>query len=174
MAKQQNSYGLDLPQWLNVPQAAELAECSEKTVRRRAKRRTYRSRYVKGEFGDELLVHLGDVLKGVHPSRLKKMQAQAHEKTAACAPTPGQDGSEKTPAAGGLTGNVGQNLDDRTILKVLIVDDSKEAAAMTAKALKGRRAEVVGIAQDGVTALEMVLILPLFEFLYNLFIYNML
>jgi len=142
-------------EWISVGQVVDLLEVSDKTVRRRIAAKRYRSKYVKGKFGDELRVSKEDVLKDVHTFE-----------------TPGQGEISQEESEGyvGTSGHLEEQREDESMreqnaaiaiekpqnLRIVIADDSDAMVKFLNNLLQKLKVEIAGVAKDGVKALELI------------------
>ncbi len=139
--------------WLTVKEAVDLTGACDQNVRRRAWKKQYRSRYVKGDHGDELRFRTADVLKDVEGSRSNLIQEISIINTV------GKDRDPRQVPTGdscpeGEQVHVTERLQD-SWLKVLIVDDSPIAVRQITTILQELGAEVLTV-EDGEKALDVM------------------
>ena len=143
-------------EWISIKQAIDISGFSEKTIRRRIDAKKYRSKMVKGKFGDERRVAKEDVLMDVRTLKTPGQRVVTPEKSERCGDTPGQSETPNEEGSGREPAHIVPLKPQAQPLRVVLADDSDEMVAYLHRQLQKLKVEIVGAAKDGISALELV------------------
>jgi CheY-like chemotaxis protein len=141
-------------EWICIKQAVDLTGTSEKTLRRKAKSKKFRSKYVKGKFGRELRFAKEDVLKDVQAVRPSGHDAVSLIVPEGCDTPPGQPGTTPLEPVEGKASASSPITSPPAPLRVILVDDSEEMIKFLISLFGKMKAEIIGVALNGPSALE--------------------
>ena len=143
-------------EWISLKQAVDISGLSEKTIRRRIDAKKYRSKMVKGKFGDERRVAKEDVLMDVRTLKTPGQRVVTPEKSERCGDTPGQPETPNEEGSGREPANIVPLNPQARPLRVVLADDSDEMVTYLQRQLQKQKVEIAGVAKDGISALELV------------------
>ena len=144
-------------EWISLKQAVDILGTSDKTIRRRIDAKKYRSKMVKGKFGDERRVAKEDVLKDVQTLKTPRQGVVTSEKLKGSGDTPRQPEASNEECPGREQPEIIVPLKPQLRpLRIVIADDSDEMTAFLDRQLHKLKVEVAGIAKDGFMALELI------------------
>ena len=144
-------------EWISIKQTVDISGLSKKTIRRRIDAKKYRSKMVKGKFGDERRVAKEDVLKDVHALKTPRQRELIQENSKGYEDTPGQPDTPNEERSGREPpANIVPLMPQAQPLRVVLADDCDEMVAFLDNQLQKLKVEIAGAAKDGISVLELV------------------